>query len=243
MVIRTLAFALATFAALPLAGQALLSATPGVQTYANPALGLRLSYPATLNREDVAQVGKFPGAIFSLHPETAAADPCAPVLLTLGSSLDRDQEILEKGKAAVLQPKGTLALSEIKRSCFDAGALDDTILSEAIAATGRIEGMRPLAKMSNTFVQGSTVWFAATAGYNKDAKGKRNAAAGSTIVGTAGASVNGHLLVWTVTANEPALFNHLLTLSVCFDSTCDQGIGALTPFRLNAPAANQVASR
>ena len=240
------------FAALGLLVAGLLSAqsiatTAATQTYANPEIGLRLNYPAIFNREEPAGLLHFERSILSLHPAADAAqagvDPCAPVLLALGSGLDRPSQIVQKGKPTMLQPKGTLSLSEIKRSCVDKDTVDDTLLAQVVGETAKIEGMRPLSKLSNNFTLGSTVWFASAAGFNKDETGKRKASAGTTIIGTAGAVVNGHMLVWTVTANDPELFNRLLNLSVCFDSSCNNGLEHLVQFRLNTPSKQEVASR
>ncbi|GEM_PF-2539763 len=240
------------FAALGLLVAGLLSAQsiatpPATQTYVNPEIGLRLNYPAIFNREEPAGLSRFERSILTLHPTPegtqAAVDPCTPVLLALGSGLDRPDQIIRKGKPTILQPKGTLSLSEIKRSCVDKDMVDDTLLAQVVGATSKIDGMRPLAKLSNSFTLGSTVWFASAAGFNKDETGKRNASAGTTIIGTAGAVVNSHMLVWTITSNDPELFNRLLNLSVCFDSGCSNGLEHLVQFRLNTPSKQEIAAR
>ena len=216
--------------------QAQLASIPGTQIWTSPDLGLRFAYSTAFDREPVDRLAAIPGALF------AAANPdCINPLLTLGSHLDLNAEIQLKGKDPQLQPKGTLAVAELKRTCFAPDVLDDDILREAIAATAKIDGMRPLTRPTNDFVLGSTVWFAAATGFNKDTHGKRAAAAGTTILGTAGALVNGHLIVWSVTSNDPALFNKLLNVSVCFDIACDKGTAKLIPFRLAEP--REIASR
>ena len=165
------------------------------QAYTNADLGFGLRYPAAFNREPTTAVSRFEGAVFALHPEAdpahTGADPCAPVLLTLGANLDRPAEPAKKGQPAVIPAKGTLTLTEVSRTCVEKTVLDDAILSQAVGSATGAEGMRPLGKMRNDLVAGSTVWWAAAAGYNKDAKGKRTAEAGTSIIGSAAAVVHG----------------------------------------------------
>ena len=214
------------------------------QAYTNPALGLAFRYPAAFNKESPAALSKYEGAMFALHAEADPAhlgtDPCAPVLLTLGANLDRPVETARKGQPPIYPAKGTLTLSEVSRTCLDKSALDDATLSAIVAATANIEGMRPLGRVRNDLVGGSTVWWAASAGYGKGLKGKRTADAGTLILGTAAAVVNGHILVWTVTANDPELFNRLTSLSLSSDG---DNYSQLLHFQLNVPRSSDVASR
>ena len=215
------------------------------QAYTNPDLGLSFRYPAAFNKETPAAVAGYEGAVFALHPEAdpahTGADPCTPVLLTLGANLERPVEAPKKGQAPTVPTKGTLTLSEVSRSCLEKNALDDATLASIVNATVKTDGMRPLGRVRNDLVANSTVWWAASAGFNKNAKGKRTADAGTTILGTAAAVVNGHILVWSITANDPELFNRLTNLSL----STDGGL-AYTPllhFQLNVPRSSEVASR
>ncbi len=214
------------------------------QAYTNADLGLSFRYPAAFNREAPASVAKYEGAVFALHPEAdpghIGADPCAPVLLTLGANLDRPIETPKKGQPPIFPSKGTITLSEVSRSCLDKESLDDMTLAAIVNATARTDGMRPLGHVRNDLVANSTVWWAASAGYNKNAKGKRAPEAGTAILGTAAAVVNGHILVWSVTANNPELFNRLTDLAV---STDGNGFAPLLHFQLNVPRNTEVASR
>ena len=214
------------------------------QAYTNQALGIAFRYPAAFNKETPAALSKYEGALFALHAEAdpahLGADPCAPVVLTLGANLDRPVEIAKKGQPPIYPSKGTLTLSEVSRACLDKTALDDATLSSIVAATANTEGMRPLGRVRNDLVAGSTVWWAASAGYNRNAKGKRTADAGTLILGTAAAVVNGHILVWQVTANDPQLFNRLTSLAI---STDGDNYSQLLHFQLNVPRPIDVASR
>ena len=214
------------------------------QAYTNQDLGLAFRYPAAFNKETPASVARYEGAVFALHPEAdlahIGADPCAPVVLTLGANLDRPIEIAKKGQPAIFPAKGTLTLSEVSRSCLAKNSLDDTVLADIVKATAQHEGLRTLGRVRNDLVATSTIWWAAAAGYNKDARGKRTAEAGTIILGTAAAVVNGHILVWSITANDPALFNRLTDLSL---STDGQIYSTLLHFTLNVPRNTEVASR
>ncbi len=238
-------YLLPTFVA-PLFAQLL---APPVQTWNNPALGVSVRYLAAFDKEDAEHVSRYERAIFALHPEAdprhLGADPCAPLMLVLGSGLDRPDELPPKGKPARITPRGTLTLTEVNRSCLDKEVVDDTHLGDLIRQTEQLEGMRPLIKTTNAYVQGTTIWWSASAGFLKDARGKRVASAGTTILGSVGAVANGHMLLWSITANDPALFNRLLNLSVCFDHPiCKQGYSSLVPFQLTVhPTANETASR
>lgn len=215
------------------------------QAYINPQLGLSFRYPAAFNRETPAAVAAYEGAVFALHPEAdpthIGADPCAPVLLTLGANLERPIEVAKKGQPAIVPTRGTLTLSEVSRTCFEKNALDDTTLASIVNATAKLDGMRPLGRVRNDLVVNSTVWWAASAGYNRNARGKRTADAGTTILGTAAAVVNGHILVWSITANDPELFNRLTTLTLSTDG--GQAWAPLLHFQLNVPRNTDVASR
>ncbi len=229
--------ALVLLAATSLFGQA-------QQAYTNQDLGIALRYPAAFNKETPAAVAKYEGAVFALHPEAdpahIGADPCAPVILTLGANLDRPIEIAKKGQPPIFPTRGTLTLSEVSRTCFAKDTLDDDLLSSIVKTTATLEGMRPLGRVRNDLVANSTVWWGASAGYNRDAKGKRTADAGTTILGTAAAVVNGHILVWSVTANDPDLFNRLTNLSLSTDGLTYSN---LLHFTLNVPRRTDLASR
>jgi hypothetical protein len=220
-----------------------------IQTWTNPDLGLILRYPALFNKEPVSRLGSYERAVFALHPEAdpqhIGADPCAPVLLSLGSGLDRLPDPPQKGKPApTYVPKGTLTVSEIKRSCLDKETLDDTVLAGLVGANASGEGMRVLTRTTNDFIQGSTVWSASAAGYARDEKGRRSPYAGTLIVGTVGAVVNGHMLVWSVTSNDPELFNRLINLSVCFSKDPNSfAYDRLVHFQIAKQANPQTASR
>ena len=222
---------------------------PPVQTWNNPALGLSVRYLAALDKEDADHVSRYERAVFALHPEAdpqhLGADPCAPLMLVLGSGLDRADEAPAKGKTAAITPRGTLTLTEVNRACLDKDVVDDTHLGNFIRQTEQLEGMRPLIKTTNAYIQGSTVWWSASAGLLKDARGRRVASAGTTILGSVGVVANGHMLLWSITANDPALFNRLLNVSVCLDHpVCKEGYSPLVGFKLAAhPAANETASR
>ena len=214
------------------------------QAYTNQTLGLAFRYPAAFNKESPEAVSKYEGAMFALHAEAdpahLGADPCAPVLLTLGANLDRPTEVAKKGQPPIYPSKGTLTLSEVSRTCLDKDALDDATLSAIVAVTANLEGMRPLGRVRNDLVAGSTIWWAASAGYNRNVKGKRTADAGTLILGTAAAVVNGHILVWSVSANDPVLFNRLTSLAI---STDGDNYSQLLHFQLNVPRSTDVASR
>ena len=228
-----------------------------LQTYHNPDLGLSIRYLASLDKESATSAPKFgENAVFAYHPDADAAhngsDPCTPMLLALSSGLDTPIDPKLKYKPedkTVRAPRGTITLSEVKQSCLPKteegkAPLDDAILTSLIGPTAKIPGMHPLAPLSNTLLQGSTVWWAASAGYARDAAGKRPVSADLTLVATAGSVVHGHILVWSVSANDPATFNRLLDMAVCFDApTCTQGYGHLIALSLNTPNKNQTASR
>ena len=214
------------------------------QAYTNAALGLSLRYPAAFNRETPQAVAPYENAIFALHPEAdpahLGADPCAPVLLTLGANLDRKADAPKKGQAPTVQAKGTLTLSEVSRTCLDKEALDDATLSTIVATQTKLEGLRPLGRVRNDLVADSTVWWSATAGFNKGQKGKRVPEAGTIILGSAATTVHGHILILTVTANDPELFNRLVNLSISTDGTT---YAPLVHYALNVPNKTDVASR
>jgi hypothetical protein len=236
---------------LPLAaaaqGSSYLRAPEAFQIYRNPELGLSLRYPFGLNKEDSANVAGFERAVFALHPEAdpthTGSDPCAPLILTLGSGVDLPPETVTKGKTTI-NPRGTLTLSEIKRECLDKDVLDDTTLIALVGRTATAENMRPLTRTTNTFIQNTTVWTATALGYGKDRKGVRSPAGGLKILGTIGAVVNGHMLLWTITANDPELFNRMINLSACFDSpNCASGYANLLDFKLNTnPNSSEIAT-
>ena len=214
------------------------------QHYTNQDLGFVLRYPAAFNNETPQTIAPYEAAIFALHPDAdpthTGADPCAPVLLTLGANLDRTPDPVKKGQAPTIVPRGTLTLSEISRTCVDKEILDDTTLSTIAAQTTRLDGFRPLGRLRNDLVADSTVWWSAAAGYNKGLKGKRTADAGTLILGTAATTIHGHLLIVTVTANDPELFNRLVNISLSTDGTT---FAPLVHYSLNVPQKSEVASR
>lgn len=218
-----------------------------LQTYTNKDLGLAILYPASFTHETAAStggLGEF--SVFTL-PGKPAAD-CTSVLVTLGDGFDRAPVAHHKGNAEEPAPEGhgSLTISEVKRSCVDKDALDDTILSGLVSAHLKDEGIHTIARVGNTAIGPNTVWSAAGAGYGRGANGKRNPNAGTVIFGTSAAVVNGHILVWSVSATDAATFNRLMSVSACFNApTCELGFSRLSNLQLNvpAPAQSTVASR
>jgi hypothetical protein len=217
-----------------------------MQTFKSPDTGLKLSYSASLSRENIATVhtlGEF--AVFVPPASVSTAEGCNTVVLALGSGIDK--LIDTKHKVKVVEhvesdPKGTVTLSEFKRTCFDKDALDDSILTELVGTNLKVPGMHTLAHTGNSLVGSTTVWWAAAAGYGRDANGKRSPYAGTVITGTAAAMVDGHVMLWSISANDPATFNRLMNISACFsEAECKGGFIKLSNFQLNAPA--NIASR
>ena len=231
--------ALLFFAGSSLAVRAQLAATTANQVFTSPDLGFSVLYPAALTHQDPAQLGQIEFALFALpaggaNASSAAGERCSHVVLAVGSGLDSAEDRLDHRRSVAVRSRGTLTITEINRACVGDKSVDDTLLAKLLANTRTVPGMQAIGRLTTSYVQGSTVFWSASTGYLKDARGQRSAAVGTTIAGTGGASVNGHLLIWNITASDPETFNRMSGFSVCFHApTCPEGFSRLANFQFN----------
>ena len=229
-------FLLSALAFLPSPAQA----QSDTKTYRNPALHLVVEYPATLDAEDpVNPDGYSYRTRFALHPdadpEGKGADPCSPLLLAVGMGPDQplDAKKAKGGKVVPLQPTGGLTVSEIKLPCLardNSQQTPEKNLDDLVENSRHIDGLTPIPRTLTFDVQGAKVIFAASSGPTADEKGHRSGSAGTTYSGTAAALINDHAFFFTFTANDLAVFNHMLASRVCFTApTCPATLSVLVP--------------
>ncbi len=193
---------------------------------------------------------------FALHakddPQHRGADPCAPTVFAVGTGPDLARDPahpLTVGKQVPIAPTGGVSLAEIDADCLakdSPGRTQEDALGRSVEGIRHIEGIPALSKTIDYKVQGRTVIFASAGGPSKDDKGKRTGteSAGYTYVGSMATITNGHLLIWSVTANDVELFNRLLSFHICFDApVCKAGYDRIVPFKLGMSAAKDAVPR
>ena len=217
------------------------SAQSTLHTYRNAALHLVVDYPSTLDAEDPGNTDGYSYRTrFALHPdadpESKGADPCSPLLLSVGMGPDQplDAKKAKAGKVTPLQPTGGLTVNEIKLPCLardNSQQTPEKNLSDLVENSRHLDGLKPMPRALTFDVQGAKVIFAASSGPTVDEKGRRSGAAGTTYTGTAAALIDNRAFFFTFTTNDLAVFNHMLASHVCFTApSCPATLPVLVPY-------------
>ena len=195
-------------------------------------------YPSDLKREDPVTLSQRSYRIvFALHPEKdaehAATDLCSPTIFAAGLTEPEPQAVSGKKKDSfeASPPTGGMTLVDIDRKCLNDKS-DSDATSNLVARLGEADGLSSVIPGSKTVeykLDGHVTALDIATGFSKDKDGKRNASAGTTIIGGVSMVYEGHLLLWTFIANDVTLFNRMLKSRVQFDG---QPSWPLVPFDL-----------
>lgn len=223
-----------------LLASALSAQTADTHAYNNAALHLGFLYPANLDPEDPGNVDNYSFRTrFALHPDSdpehRGADPCSPLLLAVGTGPDQPLDPgkkLKPGKQVPLQAAGGITLNEIKHACLakdSFNAPDEKSLADLVENARHIDGQKPIPRAISYELQGAKIFFAASTPDEKSRKGD------AAFTANVGAIVNGRIFLWSITANDDALFNRMLHSKVCFDApACAGGYQTLVPYQVDA---------
>lgn len=197
-------------------------------------------YPSDLKPEDPTTLSQRSYRIvFALHPakdaEHAVTDPCSPTIFAAGLTESEPQVASGKKKDSfeASPPTGGITLVDVDWKCLK-GKSDSDATSNLVARLGEADGLASVIPGSKTVeykLDGHVTALDVAQGFSKDKSGKRNASAGTTLIGGVSMVYEGHLFLWTFIANDVTLFNRMLKSRVQFDG---QPSWPLVPFSLGS---------
>lgn len=182
---------------------------PGFHGYSNPELHLTYLYPAELMPVDGAFGTTAARRMIYADAEsdTAKADTCAKVLLSVGKGHEGQGEWARLG------------LVEVNGQCFPPKALQNKkstqmLLRNLVSQGTTVMGMMPLEQPAVYQIEGRWASFSAAQG---EPVSKSDLQTGEQqVLGLAAVHVEGYILGWVIETNDEAMFNRLLGSGVDF---------------------------
>ncbi len=185
------------------------TAPPGFQAWSNAELHLTYLYPAELAPADGAfAVTAARRMIYGdADSDTAKADTCAKVLLSVGKG--------NEGKGAWIR----LGLVDVNGQCFPPKALQSKkttqkLLRNLVSQGTTVMGMMPVEQPALYQIEGHWASFSAAQG---EPVSKSDLQTGEQqVLGLAAVQDGGHIVCWVMETNDEAMFNRLLGSGVDF---------------------------
>ena len=182
---------------------------PGFQAWSNPELHLTYLYPAELTPVDGAFGTTAVRRMIYGDPDsdTAKADTCAKVLLSVGKGNEGKGEWTRVG------------LVEVNGQCFPPKALQSKkstqmLLRNLVSQGTTVMGMMPMEQPAVYPIEGHWASFSAAQG---EPISRSDLQTGEQqLIGLAAVQVGGRILGWVIETNDEAMFNRLLGSGVDF---------------------------
>ena len=190
--------------------------TPPPATFHLPNSDITFQYPAEFHIENPAEIEHRNYRAAHGAPEERLSIGCDPILLEVGAGNPLISVQPADAKHFVPDPPtGGIVLQELMSRCFNAKSTEDAFAG-IVDAVRHMDGYTPLASMVSYKLNENFTLFAGSAAYSKDKDGVRRPSVGQTLVASVGMRYKERFFLWTITANDPEIFNQLLGVRLQF---------------------------